>query len=897
MIISSNNLISKTPYVLDTSKTPDDSLTAIEKSIKRNQEKKEKTLSKMEKAYDSKIENAEKIPGLFNFYRVKEELEEKVYLELKPDQLEKEYLYSMTRVAGDNISKSFSGDSGAMIGNFLMVFRKINDKVQIIKPVIDYRAEQGDPIGRSLKRAISESLYESLKIEGVNKENGNILVDATKFFMKDPNKSGGDSLKKALSLGGGANAISLDISNSYFDKIRSSNDMSCVEVVQHFSGGKGDSFHRVNCSLTPRPNTGYMPRYNNQRLPYFTTEYENMSEQTSRDPQKIFINRFQIEKADPNLPLSPPKQPITFWLDNAIPAKYKDAVRKGLLVWNKVFEGVGIKNAIVVNDVPENEEGEMADANRNMVYSIVNTNLGAYAVGPSFADPITGQIYSAKIRVNIPEFVRAYDSIAEKKMKPISEKALGAFGNEIEKELSEILPTLQLSGKIDENTTNAITEYVQNKMEEQKLKFSSLSDNKQDYAEVFKEELFSAISYLQSVGALNEEEKDKMIQAAIKAVVAHEVGHTLGLRHNFKGSLYRAEDGRFGAIMDYLPIEIKKDTKGKVSYYIQTEPGPSEYAAIQYGYSQIPGVKTPEDEVPYLDAIAKNAPLFGSDEEAMFDYKTVRHDLGEPLQFCKNEVALAKELYSKIEKFEVPGGNFSSLRTQFTTVMRLYDKTSAIAGNYIGGFSYNRGKIGEIIGGKNPIEPAPKKEQMAALKFLKETFLKEDSFKFSPELLKKLGPKENFGYADLQSMSYPIHDVVSNIQNGCLDAIFRPAGLRGIVENQLKDSNQLKMPELFQEVKNSVWSELKDGKNINSLRRNLQRNYVAKLQSLMAGPQGLMGLVMMMMTGPTPDDAKAQARMDLADLEKQIKCTLDNPSITLDSETKAHLNDIMAQIK
>src|SRR5262249_29329247 len=105
---------------------------------------------------------------------------------------------------------------------------------------------------------------------------------------------------------------------------------------------------------------------------------------------------------------------------------------------------------------------------------------------------------------------------------------------------------------------------------------------------------------------------EELIGQAIKEVTMHEVGHTLGLRHNFKAStMLKNEDlhnpavtrkrGLVGSVMDYAPINLAP--RGvKQGDYFTTTIGPYDYWAIEYAYRPLPGGT--EGEVAALKEIA-----------------------------------------------------------------------------------------------------------------------------------------------------------------------------------------------------------------------------------------------------------------------------------------------------
>src|SRR5438034_7183662 len=97
--------------------------------------------------------------------------------------------------------------------------------------------------------------------------------------------------------------------------------------------------------------------------------------------------------------MSPPKKPIVFWLDNAIPVQYRDAVADGLKAWNKGFEKIGIKDAIVVKQMPDDADWDHADMRYNVIRWSASPGYG-YAVALFRYNPLTGQILNASITVD-----------------------------------------------------------------------------------------------------------------------------------------------------------------------------------------------------------------------------------------------------------------------------------------------------------------------------------------------------------------------------------------------------------------------------------------------------------------------------------------------------------------
>src|SRR5690606_19848041 len=141
----------------------------------------------------------------------------------------------------------------------------------------------------------------------------------------------------------------------------------------------------VHYSISALPNTGYQPRLADDRVGYFLTVIKDYSKQGDEDRFVRYINRWDLQKADPSAELSPPKQPIIFWLEKTVPFKYRKTIREGILEWNKAFEKAGFANAIEVRQQPDNADWDPEDINYNTFRWI--TSSAGFAMGPSRVNP------------------------------------------------------------------------------------------------------------------------------------------------------------------------------------------------------------------------------------------------------------------------------------------------------------------------------------------------------------------------------------------------------------------------------------------------------------------------------------------------------------------------------
>ncbi len=231
----------------------------------------------------------------------------------------------------------------------------------------------------------------------------------------------------------------------------------------------------------------------------------------------------------------------------------------------------------------------------------------------------------------------------------------------------------------------------------------------------------------------------------------HEVGHSLGLRHNFKASTMLTADqlndtsitrvkGLVGSVMDYSPINIAPKGKKQGDFY-STTIGPYDYWAIEYAYTPIMG-----DEATELKKIAARAPehdlVYATDEDSFLndDPYVNRWDLGaDPCEFGKERIALASALLKDLDARVVSDGeSWVRTRRAFSILLEQWGDGAILASQYVGGQSVSRDHKADKDA-RDPIVPVPGAKQRDCLKFVSDSILADSAFQFSPALLRRLG--------------------------------------------------------------------------------------------------------------------------------------------------------------
>lgn len=844
---------------------------------KKNDEKKDKKKKPKEPKFEEVIKDYDRIEGLFTLYT--NEKEGKVYLEIMPDQFGPIYLCNITRQSGD--ASLF--DSGAMLDEFPFFLKRIGKKIQFIRKNVAFRASKNAAINRAVNRNIPNSIWGSGKIASQpHPERGSLLIDASSIFIKDYNLVGYISGKVKM-------PYTFDKDNSYFSNLKSFPQNTEIEVTLHFKSTKpqplfnlADSrslLHRYHYSLSTLPETDYKPRIADDRVGHFLTLFQDYTSILEDTPYKYYITRWQLEKSEPKFKISKPKKPIVFWIENTVPVEYRDAVREGILLWNSAFKKIGFEDAIIVQQMADDADWDPADTRYNTIRWIIQPGAG-YAVGPSRANPFTGQIYDADIRVSA-DFIRFYYREFSEFITPLSWTDIKTD------QLWPVIDPLRVP------TPEQLPYYC-------------------NYSEGLTRQMGFGWSLLSARGLVgkNPEDLKKFIHDGIVDLIVHEVGHTLGLRHNFKASStiknerlsnknFTTTKGISGSVMDYNPINLSIKNGSEGSFF-QTTLGEYDYWAIDYAYRTLdPHSKKSEAEMleEIAEKVAEPGLQYGTDEDA-FGFSTRGidpycnlFDLGaDPVAYYKHRIALAQELWASIpEKFEDRGKRYQKLRLVFNQGLGEYTLAAANLPKFIGGIYSHRDHIGDP-GNRPPFKIVPAQKQRDALKFITDKFFTPNAFQFSPELLNKLAA-ENFWDFEMSvfrrlRIDYPIHGIVQLIQASALFRLYDPILLQRLEDNEVKFSEgeeAFTMAELFETLRTSIWQELASGSNINSYKRELQRIHLYILTQILIQSPSMV-----------PHDAVTLARADMVELKNEIENRLNTGN--LDTYTNAHLEETKAKI-
>lgn len=332
----------------------------------------------------------------------------KLLLEIPTAQLEKDLLHQITLATGAGVS-ALGLDRAQTGGEAVIRFERRGRRVLMLQDNQTSRAVGADAAGqRAASEAFPRSVSASFPIE--SDTGGKLIVDATSFFLSDA-YGVGETLRRSQQ-----GTARVDANRSWFDAARTKSFPLNVEIhaVLTFNvDNAGPALRRnvpdasapvfeIHHSIVALPPAdGYTPRRFDARSGYFGTAFYDFGQGLDGLYRDGYINRWRLIPKDPAAyqrgQLVEPTQPIIYYLDPAIPAPYKEAFRQGGNWWAKAFEAAGFKNAFQVRDLPAG--ADVMDARYNMLMWVHRNSFGP-SVGPTFADPRTGEILRAVVRMD-----------------------------------------------------------------------------------------------------------------------------------------------------------------------------------------------------------------------------------------------------------------------------------------------------------------------------------------------------------------------------------------------------------------------------------------------------------------------------------------------------------------
>ncbi len=666
------NPVTLSQYTLNVEKKAQESENK-EKSVEKKDDKdksKEKKKKEKFKPYEEIVtDKAITSTGVFTTHLV----DNKVYFEIPATELGREFVWQV-KTSGTQPGK---GVISADLGRQYVIFERHGDDVLLRSRNYSVISEGGSRESLVVKKASIDGLIAKLPIKTFSKDEAKRpVIDITKVYMGE-HKEFFPTPKKRK--GSKAPTFKLNNKTALITKVKSFEKNIEATVLAQFTSKDGNETKELRHSIFALPDTPMKPRFYDKRVGYFTANYSDYSSEKNKLDSISYIKRWRLEKKNPELDVSEPKQPIVWYIDRGTPQRFVEAVREGVEFWQSAFEQAGFKNAIIAKMAPsleENPDWDPEDARYSVIRWIPSGIPNAQ--GPHVADPRSGEIIEADVRM--------YHNVI---------KLLEGW-------------------------------------------------------------------YFAQAGATDPRAKklplpDDVMSDLVRFVVAHEVGHSTGLHHNFIGNnsytIKQLRDPKFvqqfgvsASIMDYARFNYVMQPEDGVSP-IDYDPGPYDKFAIEWGYKEFKGNLSPKEEALLLSKIADrqlNDDRLRWDaysKPSFLDPRILTEAIGDdPVEATRLGQKNKKRILANLidaTSFE-PIKGYDELDNAYKTVIQQHARELGHVAKAVGGVMY-RNELTQSHQEKQVFVPYSKDKQERAVEFLIENGVDLPKFWNNQEILNRIG--------------------------------------------------------------------------------------------------------------------------------------------------------------
>ena len=733
------------------------------------------------------LEDLTHFEGLIDVYRNDDD--GKVYFLIKKEQLEKEFIYFAHILDGIVEAGTWRGN---YLDNGIIKFIKYFDQIRIDRVNTAYVFDETNPLSKSKNANISNSLIDSLKIEKTSETKDKFLIEVTSLLLSEnlskitvaPYK---EDPKESFKIG------SISKNKSSINAVLNYPENTDFEINFVFSNASNKPIENQdsrNNSISLRysfinyPENNFEPRIEDQRIGFFSERKTNLSS-TDITPYEDLINKWHLEKKDKDNEKSVPIKPITFWIENTTPYELRPIIKNAVLAWNIAFEEAGFIDAIEVKIQPDDADWSAGDIRYNVLRwtSSPNPPFGGY--GPSFTNPRTGEILGADIML---EWIYLTNRVR----------------------YSEIF----------ENQEIRENDFCHNSLIKQENRiFGKLATEALD---------------------LNENEISRLYEEDLYQLILHEVGHTLGLNHNFAAStLHNNSDvhnpeitykeGLSSSVMDYHALNIAP-LGVEQGQYADVKPGKYDILAIKYGY-------TPELSKKDLNNMLKKYSskeyLFGNDGDDMrspgkgIDPRINTGDMtNNPVEYAKDRIILSQNLIPTLyDTLKSKSDSWESIYQGYRILLRQIHTSAEIISRQIGGVYVNRSLMSDE--NQDPYEVVPYKLQKESINILSEYYFDSDKLYLPANVVNKM-QRERRSFDFFGKTEDPkIHNMILKGQKRVLKHFTNSRVLKRLTDSSLY-GNKFLPSELLKDLTSSIFNERKS-RELNGIDQNLQNYYLKRL--------------------------------------------------------------------
>ncbi len=409
--------------------------------------------------------------------------------------------------------------------------------------------------------------------------------------------------------------------------------------------------------------------------------------------------------------------------------------------------------------------------------------------------------------------------------------------------------------------------------------------------------------YLLETGAANPSARtldtpDEEIGEMMRMVIAHEVGHALGFPHNMAASyaydVEKYRDGDFtqkngiaASLMDYARYNYIAQPGDENIRFIR-QMGPYDHYATNWGYRVIPGANSAEAEKTTLNSWIEakgDDPVyrFGR-QSSRFDPQSQTEGIGDnPMEASDYGIKNLKYVAANLPKWT------SDRTNDYNDLEELYGELLGVWSRYVGHVVTNVGGVYENI--KTPKQGGTiythlgEEEQRQSMQWLHDNAFETPTWLLDPSILQNI---DHAGYFERMRRLQSRH--LNNLLS--FDRIGR------LIDAETTQAEYYSALEMFQDLREGIWSEARSGGNVDIYRRNLQRSYLDRMEYLMTdkGPtrrgsrNGFEGTLVF---DVNTSDVRPLVRGELVALQRSLKSAKNR---NINTVTKYHYEDAIARI-